>query len=63
MGRIRIPALALNARNDPFLPEQDLLAAAQKPAPCVLLEFPPRGGHVGFPGAWLAQRLIDFFRQ
>jgi predicted alpha/beta-fold hydrolase len=63
LEHIAVPTLVLNARNDPFLPEQDLVAAAQKAAPSVLLEFPPRGGHVGFPGAWLAQRLIDFFRQ
>jgi predicted alpha/beta-fold hydrolase len=63
LEHIAVPTLVLNARNDPFLPEHDLVAAAQKAAPCVLLEFPPRGGHVGFPGAWLAQRLIDFFRQ
>ena len=63
LEHITVPTLVLNARNDPFLPEQDLVAAAQKAAPGVLLEFPPRGGHVGFPGAWLAQRLIDFFRQ
>jgi predicted alpha/beta-fold hydrolase len=63
LQHIAVPTLVLNARNDPFLPEHDLVAAAQKAAPCVLLEFPPRGGHVGFPGAWLTQRLIDFFRK
>jgi len=63
LQHIAVPTLVLNARNDPFLPEQALVAAAQRAAPCVLLEFPPRGGHVGFPGAWLAQRLIDFFRK
>ena len=63
LEHIAVPTLVLNARNDPFLPEQDLVAAARRTAPPVLLEFPPRGGHVGFPGAWLAQRLIDFFRQ
>ena len=63
LEHIAVPTLVLNARNDPFLPELDLIAAAQRPAPCVLLEFPPRGGHVGFPGAWLARRLIDFLRK
>jgi predicted alpha/beta-fold hydrolase len=53
----------LNARNDPFLPERDLLPAARKTAPCVLLEFPSRGGHVGFSGRWLAARLIEFFQK
>jgi len=67
---IRVPTLVLNARNDPFLPEQALLAAAQKAAPCVVLEFPPTGGHAGFlagpfPGrhSWLPQRLFEFLTQ
>jgi predicted alpha/beta-fold hydrolase len=63
LERIAVPTLVLNARNDPFLPEQDLLAAASKAAPGVLLEFPAHGGHVGFSGAWLASRLIEFFRK
>jgi uncharacterized protein len=63
LERIAVPTLVLNARNDPFLPERDLLAAARKAAPCVLLEFPPSGGHVGFPGRWLAARLIEFFQK
>jgi uncharacterized protein len=60
LGRIRVPTLLLNARNDPFLPEHALLAAARNAAPCVLLEFPRNGGHVGFPHSWLAQRLFQF---
>jgi predicted alpha/beta-fold hydrolase len=62
LEHIGVPTLVLNARNDPFLPEQDLVAATRKAARCVLLEFPARGGHVGFSGAWLASRLIEFFR-
>jgi hypothetical protein len=64
---IRVPALLLNARNDPFLPEQDLLAAARDPSASLLLEFPRTGGHVGFlsgpfPGrhGWLPQRILEF---
>jgi predicted alpha/beta-fold hydrolase len=67
---IRVPTLLLNARNDPFLPEQALLAAARNAAPDVLLEFPATGGHVGFmtgafPGrhGWLTQRILDFLLQ
>jgi predicted alpha/beta-fold hydrolase len=63
LAHIGVPTLVLNARNDPFLPEADLLAAAAQPASSVLLEFTPRGGHVGFPGTWLAQRLIEFLRK
>jgi predicted alpha/beta-fold hydrolase len=59
---IRLPTLLLNARNDPFLPEQDLLAATREVSPSLLLEFPHTGGHVGFPARrdWLPRRLLDF---
>ena len=60
LERIRVPTLLLNARNDPFLPEQALLAAARSAAACVLLEFPRHGGHVGFRHPWLAQRILEF---
>lgn len=61
LGRIGVPTLVLNARNDPFLPERDLLAATREAAPCVLLEFPASGGHVGFRHRWLTERLLRFF--
>jgi uncharacterized protein len=66
LEHIRVPTLLLNARNDPFLPEHALLAAARKAAPCVLLEFPRSGGHAGFPAGgrpWLPQRLMEFLEQ
>ena len=47
MAEIRIPALALNPLNDPFVPAYSL----PKPhdvAPCVELWQPQHGGHVGF---------------
>jgi len=31
LERVRVPTLLLNARNDPFLPEHELLAAPQTP--------------------------------
>jgi predicted alpha/beta-fold hydrolase len=62
LERISLPTLVLNARNDPFLPEAALLAATRRAAPCVLLELPRTGGHVGFNAEWLGRRLIDFFR-
>ncbi|WP_082322138.1 alpha/beta fold hydrolase [Variovorax paradoxus] len=48
LGAIRVPALAVNARNDPFIP------AASLPRPGevgrhVTLWQPAHGGHVGFP--------------
>ena len=48
LHRIRIPALALNAVNDPFVPADSLPRAAQA-GPCVTLWQPRQGGHVGFP--------------
>jgi predicted alpha/beta-fold hydrolase len=61
LEHIRVPTLVLNARNDPFLPEQALVAAAQRAAPCVVLEFPRTGGHAGFNRRWLPARLFEFF--
>lgn len=52
LHRIRIPALALNARNDPFVPAASL-PRPQEVGPCVTLWQPEHGGHVGFPaGRW-----------
>ncbi len=61
LGRIRVPTLVLNARNDPFMPQESLDALPDTP-PNVVLEFPRTGGHAGFPGRnrWLARRVIEF---
>jgi predicted alpha/beta-fold hydrolase len=50
LGSVRVPALVLNARNDPFVPA-DSLPTAQQVSPSVTLWQPEQGGHVGFPGA------------
>jgi uncharacterized protein len=67
LGAITVPTLVLNARDDPFLPEL-ALPSPQEVSPAVTVEFPLRGGHVGFvsgpfPGhiGWLPQRLLHFF--
>ncbi len=44
---IRVPALVLNARNDPFVPGASLPGAAEA-GPGVTLWQPEHGGHVGF---------------
>ena len=49
LHRIRIPALVLNARNDPFVPAASL-PAAHEVGRHVTLWQPAHGGHVGFPG-------------
>lgn len=45
---IRIPALVVNARNDPFVPASCLPSQGEV-GKCVTLWQPAHGGHVGFP--------------
>lgn len=71
LHQIQIPALVVNARNDPFVPAWCLPSQADV-GPHVSLWQPAHGGHVGFPqgpipghvrtmpeavGNWLAQHL------
>lgn len=48
LARIRIPALVVNARNDPFVPAW-CLPHANEVGDHVTLWQPAHGGHVGFP--------------
>jgi uncharacterized protein len=48
MANIQIPALALNAKNDPFMPASSLPQPG-KVGKHVTLWQPEQGGHVGFP--------------
>lgn len=48
LAQIRIPALVLNARNDPFVPSASLPGPAEA-GRSVTLWQPAHGGHVGFP--------------
>jgi hypothetical protein len=50
LGAVRVPALLLNARNDPFVPPSSLPSAQQVSASVTLWQ-PGHGGHVGFPSA------------
>ncbi|WP_244847972.1 hydrolase [Caballeronia sp. SL2Y3] len=66
LNRIEVPALVLNARNDPFLPERALPSQAEVSA-SVTLDQPNHGGHVGFmtgpfPGRidWLSSRVFGY---
>ncbi|HSB22287.1 MAG TPA: alpha/beta fold hydrolase, partial [Burkholderiaceae bacterium] len=47
LAGIRVPTLALNACNDPFVPHASL---PQRGSEFVTLWQPAHGGHVGFPG-------------
>ncbi|MBL8383149.1 MAG: alpha/beta fold hydrolase [Burkholderiales bacterium] len=65
---IEVPALVLNARNDPFVPAASLPGPGAV-SPSVTLDQPEQGGHVGFgrPAPlgvaidWLPDRLLSFF--
>jgi hypothetical protein len=66
---IRVPTLIVHARNDPFLPGRHLPGPAEV-GPCVQLEYPDHGGHVGFvsgpfPGnlEWLPRRVLAFLEE
>jgi uncharacterized protein len=67
LAQIAVPTLLINARNDPFLPQQALPQPHEVSA-ALTLEFPHQGGHVGFvsgpfPGhlGWLPRRMLEFF--
>ena len=69
LAAIEVPTLVINARDDPFMPES-ALPTEREVSDAVTLEFPPRGGHVGFvsgsfPGhiEWLPRRLLHFFER
>lgn len=47
LGRVRLPALLVNACNDPFVPAHSLPVASDVSAATVLAR-PAHGGHVGF---------------
>lgn len=66
LHRIRVPALVLNARNDPFVPAASLPRAGEV-GPCVTLWQPAHGGHAGFPAGrfpghlkTLPERVMDW---
>jgi predicted alpha/beta-fold hydrolase len=68
LSRIGVPALLLNARDDPFLPPACFPVAEAQVSARFFLEAPAHGGHVGFveglpPGTrpnWLERRIVDF---
>ncbi|MGE0558698.1 MAG: hydrolase [Burkholderiales bacterium] len=64
LARITVPALLLNARNDPFLPDA-ALPAPHELSSAITPAFPDEGGHVGFPDArgsftWMPRTVLEF---
>lgn len=59
LQRIRVPALVLNARNDPFVPGASL-PTAQEAGAQVTLWQPAHGGHLGFAHGGFPGRMTDF---
>jgi predicted alpha/beta-fold hydrolase len=59
LAELRIPALLLNARNDPFVPAASLpQPGSTAVGPQVTLWQPAQGGHVGFPQGWPPARVL-----
>ena len=69
LRHIGIPALLVNARNDPFLAEPCYPVEEAKENPNVYLEMPSSGGHVGFIGFnsdgeyWSETRAVPFLNE
>jgi predicted alpha/beta-fold hydrolase len=69
LGRIEVPTLVLNARNDPFLPGEALPGPSDVSG-TVRLELPDEGGHAAFVSApfpgdidWMPRRVAAFFEE
>jgi predicted alpha/beta-fold hydrolase len=58
LGRIRIPALAVNGRNDPFIPAGSLPTVATS-GQHVTLWQPRAGGHVGYTSGFMPGHLRE----
>jgi predicted alpha/beta-fold hydrolase len=66
LPRLALPALMLNARNDPLLDDPSFPEQTAHASPWLHLECPDRGGHVGFLDRrhglhpWHEQRICQF---
>jgi predicted alpha/beta-fold hydrolase len=69
LPRIAVPALLVNARNDPFLSKDCYPVHTARQSRFLFLEMPDNGGHVGFTSRlgetvyWSETRAVEFFRQ
>jgi len=66
---VRLPTLLVNAQNDPFLTPTCFPVAEAMSNPCLFLETPVHGGHVGFVTKggenvyWSERRAEAFLRE
>lgn len=59
LSEIRLPALVLNALNDPFVPAASLPRPCAAGHPWVTLWQPEHGGHVGFPHGRFPAHVLE----
>lgn len=66
LTNIRVPALLVNAKNDPFLPVECFPYEEANNSRWLTLEVPQSGGHVGFielnrsQQYWMEKRVVEF---
>lgn len=68
LDRIRIPALVLQAQDDPMIPFEVFENAAFRANPCLRLVATPHGGHVGFLARgpnrfWLDAAIVHWLEE
>jgi uncharacterized protein len=69
LGRIRVPSLLMNARDDPFLTIESFPYTEAEKNPQFFFEAPDWGGHVGFINSvhnfqpWYETRSVEFLEQ
>jgi predicted alpha/beta-fold hydrolase len=69
LPNITVPALLLNARNDPFLAPECFPFPEAERNPCLFLEAPESGGHLGFLEfvgrlrPWFEHRITEFLAE
>lgn len=67
LSRIEVPALLLNAKDDPFLAPECFPFEEAGSSEAVFLEAPGTGGHLGFIGSglrsWMERRVAAFLRE
>jgi hypothetical protein len=68
LDRITVPTLILNAGDDPLLTPESFPFAEAERSPCLFLETPKWGGHLGFIDLvrglepWYERRVVEFLR-